>query len=101
MPQLSRVSLSIADTQDRWSIYASRHQVYARELAQHRENAEGSHRPTAVCLKNPSSFERVFAPKHWTSGVGQRRGLVALETASRIGNASIRCGPSTEDSADY
>lgn len=41
MPHWSRVTLSIADAQDRQSIYALRHEVYARELGQHRENREG------------------------------------------------------------
>ncbi len=66
MPQSSRVSLSIADTQDRRSIYASRHQVYARELAQHRENTEGSNstrylgQPTDVYV-NPDTNEAFIA----------------------------------------
>ena len=41
MPQQSRVTLSQADAQDRQSIYALRHQVYAHELGQYRENSEG------------------------------------------------------------
>ena len=41
MPQSSSVTLSIADVQDRQSIYASRHLVYGRELGQHRERPEG------------------------------------------------------------
>lgn len=41
MPHQSRISLSLADAQDRQSIYGLRHQVYARELGQHRENREG------------------------------------------------------------
>ena len=41
MPHWSRVSLSLADAQDRQSIYALRHQVYAHELGQHRENRAG------------------------------------------------------------
>lgn len=41
MPHQSRVTLSLADAQDRRSIYAMRHQVYAHELGQHRENREG------------------------------------------------------------
>jgi histidinol-phosphate/aromatic aminotransferase/cobyric acid decarboxylase-like protein/N-acyl-L-homoserine lactone synthetase len=41
MPHQSTVTLSLADAQDRQSIYALRHQVYAHELGQHRENREG------------------------------------------------------------
>jgi hypothetical protein len=41
MPHQPSVTLSIADAQDRQSIYALRHQVYARELRQHLENREG------------------------------------------------------------
>ena len=41
MPHRSRVTLSLADAQDRQSIYALRHQVYAHELGQYRENSEG------------------------------------------------------------
>jgi N-acyl-L-homoserine lactone synthetase len=41
MPHPSSVTLSLADEEDRQSIYALRHQVYARELGQHRENREG------------------------------------------------------------
>ena len=35
------ITLSLADQRDRESIYAIRHQVYARELRQHSENAAG------------------------------------------------------------
>jgi N-acyl-L-homoserine lactone synthetase len=41
MPHQSRVTLSLADTRDRQSIYALRHQVYAHELGQYRENSQG------------------------------------------------------------
>jgi len=41
MQRSSKVTLSIADLRDRRSIYALRHQVYAQELGQHRENHEG------------------------------------------------------------
>jgi histidinol-phosphate/aromatic aminotransferase/cobyric acid decarboxylase-like protein/N-acyl-L-homoserine lactone synthetase len=41
MPHQSSVTLSIADAQDRQSIYALRHDVYAHELRQHRENRAG------------------------------------------------------------
>jgi hypothetical protein len=41
MPHQSRVTLALADAQDRLSIYALRHQVYAHELGQHRENGDG------------------------------------------------------------
>ena len=41
MPSASRVTLSIANAQDRQSIYASRHLVYASELGQHRETPDG------------------------------------------------------------
>jgi hypothetical protein len=37
----ARVTLSLADAHDRDSIYALRHEVYARELGQHHENANG------------------------------------------------------------
>lgn len=36
-----RIALSLADDRDRESIYAIRHQVYARELRQHPENTAG------------------------------------------------------------
>ena len=39
---MPRITLSLADTQDRQSIYALRHQVYAQELGQHHENNEGA-----------------------------------------------------------
>src|SRR5678809_308792 len=35
------LAVSVADERDRESIYAIRHQVYAQELRQHPENAEG------------------------------------------------------------
>ena len=35
-----KISLELADERDRESIYAIRHQVYARELGQHEPNAE-------------------------------------------------------------
>lgn len=35
------IALAVADERDRESIYAIRHQVYARELKQHPENANG------------------------------------------------------------
>src|SRR5262245_15737883 len=35
------ISVSLADERDRQAIYAIRHQVYARELRQHPENAAG------------------------------------------------------------
>jgi len=41
MPYQPRVTLSLANAADRQSIYALRHQVYAHELGQHRENGEG------------------------------------------------------------
>ena len=41
-PALSwKLALSLADERDRASIYAIRHQVYAEELRQHPENADG------------------------------------------------------------
>lgn len=36
-----KITLELADDRDRESIYAIRHQVYARELGQHAENADG------------------------------------------------------------
>jgi histidinol-phosphate/aromatic aminotransferase/cobyric acid decarboxylase-like protein/N-acyl-L-homoserine lactone synthetase len=39
--QPMRITLSLADERDRESIYAMRHQVYARELRQHAENPSG------------------------------------------------------------
>jgi histidinol-phosphate/aromatic aminotransferase/cobyric acid decarboxylase-like protein len=39
--QAMKISLSLADERERESIYAIRHQVYARELGQHLENEEG------------------------------------------------------------
>ena len=41
MLQSARLTLSIADTHDRRSIYTSRHRVYTEELGQHPENHEG------------------------------------------------------------
>ena len=41
MPHQSRVTLSLADAQDRLSIYALRYQVYVHELGQHPENGDG------------------------------------------------------------
>ncbi len=41
MLESARLTLSIADTHDRRSIYTSRHRVYTEELGQHPENHEG------------------------------------------------------------
>ena len=41
MPRSSTLTLSIADDQDRLSIYAARHAVYASELGQHPETPDG------------------------------------------------------------
>ncbi len=38
---MNTIRLSLATESDRQQIYALRHQVYAREIRQHRENAEG------------------------------------------------------------
>ena len=39
--QSTKISIGLADAQDREVIYSMRHQVYARELGQHTENNEG------------------------------------------------------------
>ena len=41
MLQSARLTLSVADTHDRRSIYTSRYRVYTEELGQHPENHEG------------------------------------------------------------
>ena len=41
MSRSSTLTLSIADAQDRLSIYAARHLVYASELGQHPETPDG------------------------------------------------------------
>ena len=38
---MSRIRIGLATDEERAAIYRMRHDVYAREIGQHRENAEG------------------------------------------------------------
>lgn len=91
-PSDGRIKIALATERDRQTIYRLRHEVYARELAQHEENPQGSLSDpldafnTYITAKSPP---RKVEPKARLSGPTRPTRETILEDSDRLPGGEI------------